>query len=152
MSAQKFRVYQQLQLAAHRIQKAADRVLLEAAQITTAQAAVLSVVAREEAGGVTQRAVATQLGLNESAMTAMTSRLLHMDLLERVRQDGDARAWQLTLTRQGQLVVKQIEKPFGSINRAIESVLAPQEVARLADYLQRIGQVFQADQSAAKET
>jgi DNA-binding MarR family transcriptional regulator len=47
----------------------------------TAQAAVLSIVAAH--GPITQRAVARQLGLNESGMSAMTNRLLSMGLLER---------------------------------------------------------------------
>ena len=59
MSASKSRLYHRLQLAAHRVQKSADRALLAAAEITTAQAAVLTLVAR---GAITQREVATQLG------------------------------------------------------------------------------------------
>ena len=71
MSASKHRVYHRLQLVAHRLQKAADRTVMAAAGITTAQAAVLSIVAAD--GPVTQRSVARKLGLNESAMTAMTA-------------------------------------------------------------------------------
>jgi hypothetical protein len=41
--------------------------------VSTAQAAVLFIVAAQ--GPITQRAVARQLGLNESGMTAMTNRL-----------------------------------------------------------------------------
>ena len=73
MSASKHRVYHRLQLAAHRLQKAADRAVMAAAGITTAQAAVLSIVAAD--GPVTQLSVARKLGLNESAMTAMIARL-----------------------------------------------------------------------------
>ena len=71
MSASKSRLYHRLQLAAHRLQKSADRAVLAAAEITTAQAAVLTLVA---GGAVSQREVATQLGLDESAVTAMARR------------------------------------------------------------------------------
>ena len=76
MSASKHRIYHRLQLAAHRLQKAADRAVMAAAGITTAQAAVLSIVAAD--GPVSQRNVARKLGLNESAMTAMIARLRDM--------------------------------------------------------------------------
>ncbi len=139
MSASKSRLYHRLQLAAHRVQKSADRALLAAAEITTAQAAVLTLVAR---GAVTQREVATQLGLNESAVTAMAQRLLGMGLLERVRDEADARAWQLRLSGDGRAALKRIEQPFKSINQTIENVLTAEEITRLADYLQRIASAF----------
>ncbi len=141
MSASKTRLYHRLQLAAHRVQKSADRAVLRAAKITTAQAAVLSVVVAADQP-VTQRVVADQLGLNESAVTAMTNRLLRMDLLERERDDADARAWRLRLSEQGRAALKRIEQPFRRINQKLESVLEPDEIARLADYLKRIGAAF----------
>ena len=135
MSASKSRLYHRLQLAAHRLQKTADRAVLAAAEITTAQAAVLMLVA---GGAVSQREVATQLGLNESAVTAMARRLLGMGLLERVRDEADARAWQLRLSDDGRTALKRIELPFKRINQTIETVLSPEEIAHFADYLRRI--------------
>jgi len=140
MSASRTRLYHRLQLAAHRVQKSADRAVLQAAEITTAQAAVLAIVAADQP--VTQRVVADRLGLNESAVTAMVSRLLRMSLLERERDDADARAWRLCLTEAGRAALKRIEKPFRRVNEIIESVLDPDEIARLADYLGRIGAAF----------
>jgi MarR family transcriptional regulator, organic hydroperoxide resistance regulator len=137
--ASKSRLYHRLQLAAHRVQKSADRALLAAAEITTAQAAVLTLVAR---GAVTQREVATQLGLNESAVTAMAQRLLGMGLLERVRDEADARAWQLRLSGAGRAALKRIEQPFKGINQTIETALSGEEITHLADYLQRIESAF----------
>ncbi|MGO9357473.1 MAG: MarR family winged helix-turn-helix transcriptional regulator [Xanthobacteraceae bacterium] len=143
MSASKARIYHRLQLAAHRIHKSADRAVLEAAAITTAQAALLAVVAASDAA--TQRGVADQLGLNESAVTAMVGRLLKLGLLERERDDTDARAWRLCVSGEGRAALKRIEKPFRQINQAIEAVLEPEEIARLADYLARIGKAFGAE-------
>ncbi len=140
MSASKTRIYHRLQLAAHRVHKSADRAVLEAADITTAQAAVLAVVAA--GGAITQRVVADQLGLNESAVTAMVNRLLKMGLLARQRDDVDARAWRLCVSDDGRSALKRVEKPFRGINQAIESVLDSEEIARFADYLGRIGAAF----------
>jgi MarR family transcriptional regulator, organic hydroperoxide resistance regulator len=137
--ASKSRLYHRLQLAAHRLQKSADRALLAAAEITTAQAAVLMLIAR---GAVTQRGVAAQLGVNESAVTAMARRLLQMGLLERVRDEDDARTWKLRLSAGGRAALKRIDQPFKSVNQAIETVLTPEEIAHFADYLQRIASTF----------
>ena len=89
-----------------------------------------------------QRSVAKQLGLNESALTAMTSRLVLLGFLERKRDATDVRAWQLELTPDGRAVLKQIEKPFKRINQQIETILSAEDLAQLADYLQRIGEAF----------
>lgn len=141
MSASKHRVYHRLQLVAHRLQKAADRTVMAAAGITTAQAAVLSIVAAD--GPVTQRSVARKLGLNESAMTAMTARLRSMGLLERLPDREDSRAWSLQVSAEGRAALKRIEQPFRRINQKIEAVLDTEEIARLADYASRIGDAFE---------
>lgn len=140
MSASKSRVYQRLQLAAHRLQKSADRAVLAAADITTAQAAVLVVVSANDA--ISQREVATQLGINESALTAMANRLVGMGLLERVRDKADARAWRLCLSNDGRAAIKRIEAPFRRVNQTIETVLDPKEIVQFADFLGRIATAF----------
>ncbi|KAF0184579.1 MAG: MarR family transcriptional regulator [Alphaproteobacteria bacterium] len=139
-TAQKHRLYHRLQIAAHRAQKAADRAVLDAADITTAQAAVLAVVAANEP--VAQRTVADQLGLNESAVTAMVARLMKLALLERERDEMDARAWRLSLSREGRHALRRIEKPFGGINEIMEAALSPEEIVQLAGILSRLAAAF----------
>lgn len=141
MSASTHRIYHRLQLAAHRIQKAADRALLAAADITTSQAAVLSIVAAQ--GTVTQRTVAKQLGLNESALTAMTNRLLSHGLLERLRDEADSRAWRLELTKDGAAALKKAEQPFRRINQQLDSILGPDGADHFGGLLQRISAAFE---------
>ena len=143
MAASKLRIYHKLQIAAHRVQKRADRAVFAAAGVSTAQAAVLSIVAAQ--GPITQRAVARQLGLNESAMTAMTNRLLSSGLLDRLRDEKDVRAWLLRLTAEGRAALKRIEPPFRSVNQTIERTLDPRELALLAEYLSRIAKAFEAE-------
>jgi DNA-binding MarR family transcriptional regulator len=140
MSAQKARLYHSLQIAARRVQKAADRAVLAAAEITTAQAAVLAVVAASEP--VAQRTVADKLGLNESAVTAMVARLMKLDLIERARDEADARAWRLRLSRSGRQALRRVEKPFQEINDAMEAELSSVEIVQLASLLTRIGVAF----------
>ncbi len=141
MTAQKTRLYHRLQVAAHRIQKAADRAVIAAAEVTTAQAAVLAVIARSEP--TSQRLVANQLGLNESAVTAMCARLIEKGLLDRTPDPSDTRAWSLSLSAKGRAALKRLERPFRGINDTIEATLSEREILHLADYLTRLGQAFE---------
>jgi DNA-binding MarR family transcriptional regulator len=141
MNASKLRLYHQLQVAAHAVQKAADRVVSAAAQLTTAQAAVLTIVAAGD--GVTQRDVAIALHLNESAVTAMVSRLVKLRLLERVRSEDDPRAWHLSLNKRGRTALAASRAAFASINGRIESQLSEREIKQFVEFLDRLTVTFQ---------
>jgi MarR family transcriptional regulator, organic hydroperoxide resistance regulator len=140
MNASKLRLYHRLQIAAHSIRKAADRTVLDAAGITVAQAAVLTLAA--SGPNVTQRDVAKALRLNESAVTAMVSRLLKLGLLERTPSESDSRAWRLCLTGSGEAALQASRKAFAAINARIESKLSEIEIEQLANFLDRIADAF----------
>ena len=65
-----------------RFKKISDRQLLEVAGVTTAQMSALAIIESEEA--TTQTLLAKELGLNDSAITAMMRRLIDLNLVERV--------------------------------------------------------------------
>jgi DNA-binding MarR family transcriptional regulator len=141
MNASKLRLYHRLQIAAHMIRKAADRAVLDTAGVTVAQAAVLTIAA--SGPNVTQRDVAGALRLNESAVTAMVSRLLKLGLLERTASKSDSRAWRLHLTDSGEAALQASRKSFASINACIESRLSEIEIEQLAALLDRIADAFE---------
>lgn len=134
------RLYMTLQKAAHALKKSADQALLDAADLTTAQAAVLVVVKSNKQA--TQRLLAEQLGLNESAVTAMARRLIARDLLTRTRSETDGRAWALSLSRQGEQALAAVTKPFDGINRKIDEALGPDDVEKLAAALTLVASCF----------
>lgn len=134
------RLYMTLQKAAHALKKSADQALLDAADLTTAQAAVLVVVKANKQA--TQRLLAEQLGLNESAVTAMARRLIARGLLTRTRCETDGRAWALSLSRQGEQALAAVTKPFDGINRKIDEALGPDDVLYLTDTLAVLIKVF----------
>lgn len=117
--------------------------MVGAAQVTTAQAAVLTVIAA--AGSATQREVAGQLGLNESAITAMVARLMRLDLVQRERDAADPRAWRLQLSDKGRDALATGAAAFEHINETLQSVLDPHELSALAEYLRRIQVAFGDD-------
>ena len=145
MTAARLRLYARLQSAAHLVKKAADRALLDAAGVTTAQAAVLAVVAGESAKGAqgpTQKTVAASLGLNESAVTAMANRLIALGYLAREKDPQDRRAWRLALTADGEAAIERIKEPFGEINAEMEGALGAEDLETFAEGLSQLGEAF----------
>lgn len=134
------RIYHRLQLAAHRLQKSADRALIGAAGITAAQAAVLTLV--ETAPGSTQRALARRLGFNESAITAAVGRLEASGALMRQRDPGDARARVLTLTASGRDALDRARTAFADINARIGDAADGEALHQLAGTLDRLTAAF----------
>lgn len=136
MSAHERRLYFQLQRTAHRLQKIADRALLAAAGITTAQAAVLAIVAGT--ADATQRDVARTLGINESAMTALATRLVEMGLIERHRSPDDPRAWRMRVTPEGTEAARRATVAFAAINTMIDAAMGEGGSAAMARDLDAI--------------
>lgn len=135
MSAHQHRLYHQVQLAAHELKKLADRALAHTG-LTTAQVAVLAAVA--EGSPLSQRAVAARLGVNESAVTAMSRRLVDLGLLAREHAEADARLRLLVLTPSGRAALTRARRSFAGVNAAADRALSAAEVATLADLLARL--------------
>lgn len=135
-TARDLRLFHLLQQIAHRLQKRADREIGAETDLTTAQAAVLSVLI--ERGACTQQQVAAALGQNKSALTAMVNRLLALDYVRRQRSESDARAWRLEITPTGRRVHRRAGVPFARVNALIETALSDEEHRQLADMLGRL--------------
>ncbi len=141
MSASSHRLYHRLQLAAHHLRKTSDRAIGEVIALTTAQASVLSVLARE--GRSTQRTIARELGLNDSAVTPMVARLVSMELVSRARDQIDARAWSLELSEKGKIVLKSTKSPFAAVNAVLDREFSEAEIRILTGYLNRMIDVLE---------
>src|SRR3989344_3325487 len=131
------RLYHLLQTAAHRLKTRADRDSQGVAGVTAAQAAVMFVIARERA--TTQRRVAEQLKLNESAVTGMGGRLMEAGFVARAPSPTDGRAWTVTLTPAGEAALDRFRVNLDALNAEITAALGGEaEVARFADGLRAI--------------
>jgi DNA-binding MarR family transcriptional regulator len=131
------RLYHLLQTAAHRLKTRADRDSQGVAGVTAAQAAVMFVIARER--GTTQRRVAEQLKLNESAVTGMVGRLMEAGFVARAPSPTDGRAWTVTLTPAGEAALDRFRVNLDALNADITAALGGEaEVARFADGLRAI--------------
>ncbi|MEM8660070.1 MAG: MarR family transcriptional regulator [Pseudomonadota bacterium] len=140
MSASKHRLYFLLQRAAHRLKTEADASLTEVSGLTTAQSAVMTIIARR--GPMTQKEVADTLSQRESAVTAMAGRLIKAGFITRERSNEDARAWQLTVTDEGTAALKRVKVAFDKINAEIDQRIPESEMQVLADNLTEIIEAF----------
>ncbi len=135
-SAHELRVFFLLQQAAHHLKKEADRALLRADGLTTAQAAVLIIVSA--ARSITQKEIARRLQLNESAMTAMIGRLEERGMVTRAPDPHDARARLVRLTPGGRKALERARRPFARINSKLDAALGGSGTGRFARDLEAI--------------
>lgn len=143
MTAKKLRFYSRLQLAAHALKKNSDRRLLEIAGVTTAQWSALVYVASADA--VTQTSLAKELGLNDSAITAMVRRLTELNFLERVRDQSDGRAWLLKLTDAGSEALEKTKSSTDENSSRVDELLGEKTIATMVAALDLI--ILDAEES-----
>lgn len=110
--------------------------MLEVAGVTTAQMSALSIVNAEEA--ITQTRLAKALGLNDSAITAMVRRLIDLEMVERVRDDTDGRAWLLKLTRSGVEAVEKTHLVTDETSNVVDELLGEKTIATVVAAMELI--------------
>lgn len=148
LSARKLRIFHKLQIAAHHLQKKADREIATVSELTTAQVAVLWILSKAE--NQTQKDVAVALGFNESALTAMIGRLVRLGYAEKKRGEKDRRAWAINLTTHGRKELSLTSTPFKSVNTTIEDEFTSEELETFAEYLVRLNAALKGTQSSGK--
>lgn len=136
MTAKKLRFYSRLQIAAHKLKKDSDRLLLDVAGVTTAQISALAIVASEKT--VTQTVLAKELGLNDSAITAMVRRLIDQKMVQRTRDDSDGRAWLLELTDTGAEAVDRAASIMNQTHVKVDELLGEKTIATVVAALELI--------------
>ena len=137
------RAYFHLQTVAQRLRTTADRLFVDEAGITTAQAAALTLIASN--AGCRQSVVAAQLGQRESAVTAMVGRLERAGFVERRPCQSDGRAWELWPTAAGTDALGRLEAALATVNGYIDQAVGPDDVDGVIDALQRLSDLLDAD-------
>ncbi len=140
MSAADDKIYFLLQQGAHVLKKESDKILIGEVGITTAQAAVLAMI--ENRKGTTQKQIAERLRQNESAITAMVSRLIDRGLVTKRRSKSDARVWQIQVTQKGAQATSKAKRHFSAINRRLDDAIGPSNSKAFAQQLLSIIRPF----------
>jgi DNA-binding MarR family transcriptional regulator len=118
------------------LRTAADRRCLAAAGITTAQLGALFAV--RDRPGVTQRELARTLGLRESAVTALVTRLTAAGLLTKAAHPREHRAVTLELTVDGDAALRAAQPEIDRFNGELRALLGEQGFTRTAAALDRL--------------
>jgi DNA-binding MarR family transcriptional regulator len=87
--------------------------------------------------GCSQNQLARALGLDKSALVALLDELEARGLATRVRPAHDRRRHALTLTRQGEALLREMQQPVAEAGRPIRESLSPQETRQLLSLLER---------------
>ncbi len=145
MSGSKHRIYFLLQRAAHRLKTEADAALIEDSGLTTAQSAVMTIIA--EHGPVSQKFVAETLSQRESAVTAMAARLVKSGFITKTRSTRDSRAFELNVTTAGTEVLERTRVRFGEINAKIDQQISGPDMQAFAENLTKILETFASEAS-----
>ncbi|MGW5385006.1 MarR family winged helix-turn-helix transcriptional regulator [Nocardia sp. NPDC003963] len=133
MARDPYRLIGRVQQVSHALRKKSDRLLIDNAGVTTAQAGILAVVSDDP--GCSQRDIARRLRLGESAVVAAVGRLLSAELVERRVSDQDPRAVALFLTARGIETVGRAQETYGVINGLVLEALGVEGRARFAELL-----------------
>ena len=115
------RLFFLLQSAAHRLRVDGDRRCLAAAGVTTAQLGALLAV--HDQPGLTQRALAAELGQRESAVTPMIGRLTEAGLIARQPHPEQHRALVLNLTAEGTKAIARLRPVIAEFNSELHALL-----------------------------
>ncbi|WLW57705.1 MarR family winged helix-turn-helix transcriptional regulator [Streptomyces sp. YU58] len=130
------RLYFLLQRAAHRLRTTADRRMLAAAGITTAQLGALFAVRDEP--GLTQQRLARALGLRESAVTGLVGRLTGAGLLAKRAHPSEHRAVVLELTDPGAAALRAAQPEIDRFNAELRELLGDDGFTGAALSLRRL--------------
>ncbi|MER7572543.1 MarR family winged helix-turn-helix transcriptional regulator [Streptomyces sp. NPDC057806] len=136
MSEPDQRLYFLLQRAAHRLRTTADRRCVAAAGVTTAQLGALFAV--EDRPGITQQQLARSLGLRESAVTGLVTRLTTAGLLAKRAHPSEHRAVVLELTDAGTAALGAARPEIDRFNAELRDLLGDDGFGRTAAALHRI--------------
>ncbi|MBA9002959.1 MarR family winged helix-turn-helix transcriptional regulator [Thermomonospora cellulosilytica] len=130
------RLYFLLQRAAHQLRLAADRRCLAAAGITTAQLGALFAV--HDHPGITQQQLARTLGLRESAVTSLVTRLAAADLVTRRPHPNEHRATALHLTDHGVAALDAARPEIDRFNAELRARLGDTTFTQTAAALSKL--------------
>ena len=124
------------QVGAHAARRFAER--LEPLGMTPAQAGILRMLAR--VGGLSQRDLASRLGMHPSRLVALLDEMETAGLLVREAHPEDRRLYSLQLTAAGRERMGELGRIARRHNEDLCTALTPEERAQLEALLNRMAQ------------
>lgn len=98
----------------------------------------LTALSRLKQGALTMRELAKELGVSESAATAITERLVRQDLVERSDDPTDRRVVRVSLSASGLRLVDRIHDTVREKTAELVAMLSDRQLAQLIDILETL--------------
>tara|TARA_R110002126_G_scaffold141523_2_gene286658 strand:+ start:1571 stop:2002 length:432 start_codon:yes stop_codon:yes gene_type:complete len=130
------RLFLLIEIAARRLNRDADARLKAEAGVTSAQAAVLFLLARR--GERRMGEIGDTLSLNPPAVTGLVSRMEALDLVKKAASRTDGRSAVVSLTEKGRALGDAAEISLRGLNTELESRLGEDDSDTLHRVLTRL--------------
>lgn len=130
------RLFLLLEIAARRMNRDADARLKKTAGVTTAQTAVLFLLARK--GERRMGDIGETLSLNPPAVTGLVNRMEALGLVLKTASRTDKRSAVVSLTEKGRAVSDAADHVLRDLNLELEAWLGTDDADRLHDILTRL--------------
>jgi len=130
------RLFLLTEIAARRLNRAADLRLKSEAGVSAAQAAVLFLLLRR--GERRMGAISDVLSLNPPAVTGLVDRMVKADFVKKKTDQGDRRGAVVALTPSGRHAAEQADTILKDMNAALEDTLGEDAADALHDALTHI--------------
>ena len=130
------RLFLLLEIAARRMNRDADARLKKTAGVTTAQTAVLFLLARK--GERRMGDIGETLSLNPPAVTGLVNRMEALGLVVKTASRTDKRSAVVSLTEKGRAVGDAADHVLRDLNLELEAWLGTDDADRLHDILTRL--------------
>ena len=127
------RFFYLLSHARHRVHKHTDRICQQELGISVAQLGLLFVVTSQP--GQQERTLASSLGYNESAITALLRRMEEAGLVERRPDPDDSRVKRIFATTHGEALAKKARPLLDEFNAKLDEGFTPEELDVAARFL-----------------
>jgi DNA-binding MarR family transcriptional regulator len=122
------------QVGAHAARQFAER--LSPLKLTPPHAGILRRLALSS--GISQRELATQLGMHASRLVGVVDEMESLGLVVREANTDDRRTYSLQITPKGRETMKEVGRVSYQHNEALQAALSPEEREVLTSLLQRI--------------
>ena len=126
------RLFLLIEIAARRLNREADARLKSGAGVTSAQAAVMFLLARR--GERRLRDIGEMLSLNPPAVTGLINRMSELGLVEKVASTRDRRSAIVSLTEKGRARSDAADQVLRELNTELEARLGDED----SDTLHRV--------------
>jgi len=133
------RLFFLLNKARHSIYNYMDQLMVESIEVPVAQVSALLILNIHE--GCLVKDLSTFLGLNKSGTTGLTDRMVKNQLIRKITDETDGRAFRIMLTQKGKDVLKKAKPIIKTENEKIQQGFNEDEMETVIRFLNNLSHI-----------